>query len=148
MFNSRYVWSFCGLTCLLFLLHSYAFSSCSILPPERMDQIAADDARNQFLKGLYVGCSLITFAIDIYLFARQRRFLFMILFIIVVLAIQPIFLFGEIMAGECGHAGADAVYYGYELVGLLTVCMSLLILRNWRLKKRRESPRSNTSPRV
>lgn len=136
MIKSRYGWSFVGLSCLLLFLHTNALATdCAVgLTAEQVDKLASEGAANQFLKGFYLGCSLLVFSINIYVSARQKRHLFLILFALAVVLIQLVYMFGESMA-VCGYAGAHASYYGVELLALLVVFSVLMLTRNRRLKE-------------
>ena len=119
-------------------------SSCAVLSVSEMEYYAAQDAQNVFLKGLFLGASLVLVTVNLYLFYLQKRLVWAVLMLIALLLFQPIFAFGEAMSAGCGNAGIGARYYGFEFAAILTIFFLLLIVQ----KRRRNQQLQRIFPLV
>jgi hypothetical protein len=90
-----------------------------------MEYYAAQDAANVFLKGLFLGASVVLVVVVLYILIRQKHFVLMTILVFAVLLVQPVFFLGEIMA-NCGNAGISYWYYACEFLALLTIFVTLI----------------------
>lgn len=102
-------------------------------------ELALNAAENNLFKGFFLGATLITFVIIVYLLVRQKRYAFLAFFVLASVLIQVIYLFGEMMAGAC-YSHAHWSYYAYEFLAFIIVFCFMFALRNWRWRQKEIRP--------
>lgn len=130
-----HVGSILGPACLVLFLGIECFADCAFLDREQAIRLAEIGAANQFNKGVCLGASIILIAINIYLLVKQRRMIFLTLFVVFGLFIQLIIIIGDAMASECGFAGASWTYFAYEFFVLATILLFLIVTKKWYSEK-------------
>ena len=105
-------------------------ASCAVPSVEELERFAAEDARNTFFKGLFLGVSVSILAATVWIsILRSKRVFWSALLLVLLLPIELGFLFAEAMS-YCGNGGIDASYYLLQLLMLAVLFVLTFVI--WR----------------